>query len=150
VTLTTTNQAIYRTNRFVRNKRLALKRKPQRFRFCKVVRKINPKKPCSARRSVTLVIFRKDTTKVHCHIPGVQHNLNKNDEILIHRHRVLDLPSVHYRVLRFVDRKKNRHKLRPPIFASVLRRRSKVRLRNFLRFTNKRKTRRVRNYRVRD
>jgi hypothetical protein len=85
--------------------------------------------------------------KVHCHIPGVQHNLNKNDRILIHRHRVLDLPSVHYRIIRFVDRKKNRHKLRPPIFASVLRRRSKVRLRSFLRLTNKRKTRGLGKYR---
>jgi len=96
----TTKQSIFRVIRFVYNKRQALQGSPHRHRICEKVFKLKTKKPCSSNRSTALV-FLTSKKRVFCHIPGEKHNLRKRSKVLIHRHRVLDLPSVHYPALRF-------------------------------------------------
>jgi len=59
-----------------------------------------PKKPCSAKRKILRIKYTKNPKSVVCHVPGEGHNIKGFAEILIHGHRVKDLPGVKYRVVR--------------------------------------------------
>jgi small subunit ribosomal protein S12 len=79
-----------------------LKKNPQRKGVCTKVYKMPPKKPCSARRSVTWVLFIKGSEKkgTLCHIPGETHNLRMYSRVLVRGGRVKDLPGVRCRIVR--------------------------------------------------
>jgi small subunit ribosomal protein S12 len=102
----TLNQLISKNKRNVRKKICSrtpmLRKKPQRRGTCTKVYKMTPKKPCSARRSVAWVLFIKNYERrgALCHIPGETHNLRIYSRVLVHGHRVKDLPGVKYRVVR--------------------------------------------------
>lgn len=82
-----------------RNKRLALKSSPQRGGIVYRAYTLTPKKPCSARRAICRVDLTSNMA-TFAHIPGIGHTLRRHSKILIHGHRVNDLPGVHYRVIR--------------------------------------------------
>jgi small subunit ribosomal protein S12 len=74
---------------------------PQKKGICQRVFACAPKKPNSASRKVVSVLlaFSKKTA-VHCHIPGVQHNLQQYSTVLVRGGRAKDLPAVKYRLVR--------------------------------------------------
>lgn len=72
---------------------------PQKRGVCLKVYKMNPRKPNSARRSVVKVrLYNKK--KLIAFIPGVGHNLQRYNDILIRGGRAKDLPGIRYTVIR--------------------------------------------------
>jgi small subunit ribosomal protein S12 len=88
-----------RCGRFVKKKRLALAKCPQKRGTCVKVHIITPKKPCSARRAIARVKL-SNLIVVTCHIPGETHNLKKYSSVLVRGGRPNDLPAVKYKVIR--------------------------------------------------
>ena len=78
----------------------ALEKCPQKKGICLKVFITSPKKPNSANRKVVKVILSSNKKTTVCHIPGIQHNLQRYSTVLIRGGRVRDLPSVKYRVVR--------------------------------------------------
>jgi small subunit ribosomal protein S12 len=74
---------------------------PQKKGICRKVLSCAPKKPNSASRKVADVIlaFPKKTA-IHCHIPGIRHNLQQYSTVLVRGGRAKDLPGVKYRLVR--------------------------------------------------
>lgn len=81
-------------------KRLILEKCPQKKGICLKVFITSPKKPNSANRKVVKVVLSSNKKTTICHIPGIQHNLQRYSTVLIRGGRVRDLPSVKYRVVR--------------------------------------------------
>lgn len=73
---------------------------PQKLGIC--VRPLirTPKKPCSAKRKILKIKYRKNPKALVCHVPGERHSIRAFTEVLIHGHRVKDLPGMKYRVIR--------------------------------------------------
>lgn len=82
-----------------KSKSILLDECPQKRGVCLSVSTTTPKKPNSAQRKITRVKLSngKETT---CYIPGVGHNLQEHNVVLVRGGRVPDLPGVRYHVVR--------------------------------------------------
>jgi len=95
-------------NQLIKNKRKAKIKKyktitlghcPQKKGVCLKVFKMNPRKPNSARRSVAKIrLYNKKTLTAF--IPGVGHNIQRYNDVLVRGGRVKDLPGVRYTLIR--------------------------------------------------
>ena len=72
---------------------------PQKRGVCVNVTTTTPKKPNSALRKIARVRLSngKETT---CYIPGIGHNLQEHNVVLVRGGRVPDLPGVRYHIVR--------------------------------------------------
>ena len=72
---------------------------PQKRGVCTSVKTMTPKKPNSALRKIARVRL-STGTEVSAYIPGVGHNLQEHNVVLIRGGRVKDLPGVRYHIIR--------------------------------------------------
>ena len=72
---------------------------PQKRGVCTAVKTMTPKKPNSALRKIARVRL-SNGTEVSAYIPGVGHNLQEHNVVLIRGGRVKDLPGVRYHIIR--------------------------------------------------
>ena len=72
---------------------------PQKRGVCTSVKTMTPKKPNSALRKIARVRL-SNGTEVSAYIPGVGHNLQEHNVVLIRGGRVRDLPGVRYHIIR--------------------------------------------------
>ena len=72
---------------------------PQKRGVCTSVKTMTPKKPKSALRKIARVRL-SNGTEVSAYIPGVGHNLQEHNVVLIRGGRVKDLPGVRYHIIR--------------------------------------------------
>jgi small subunit ribosomal protein S12 len=97
----TINQLVkYKRKRKIKkSKAVGLGGCPQKKGVCLKVFKLNPRKPNSARRSVAKIrLYNKK--KLTAFIPGIGHNLNKFNDVLVRGGRVKDLPGIRYTLIR--------------------------------------------------
>jgi len=95
-------------NQLVKNKRSKKSKKyktitlghcPQKKGVCLKIFKMNPRKPNSARRSVAKIrLYNKKTLTAF--IPGVGHNLQRFNDVLVRGGRAKDLPGIRYTLIR--------------------------------------------------
>jgi len=72
---------------------------PQKRGVCLKVYKMTPRKPNSARRSVVKVrLYNKK--RLIAFIPGIGHNLQKYNDVLVRGGRARDLPGIRYTIIR--------------------------------------------------
>jgi small subunit ribosomal protein S12 len=72
---------------------------PQKRGVCLKVFKMSPRKPNSARRSVVKIsLYNK--RRLIAFIPGMGHNLQKFNDVLIRGGRAKDLPGIRYTLIR--------------------------------------------------
>ena len=97
----TVNQLVRksRTRQTVKSQSILLDECPQKRGVCLTVTTTTPKKPNSALRKICRVRLSngKETT---CYIPGIGHNLQEHNVVLVRGGRVPDLPGVRYHVIR--------------------------------------------------
>jgi small subunit ribosomal protein S12 len=95
-------------NQLVRKGRKKVKRKskspvlescPQRRGVCLQVKTQTPKKPNSALRKIARVRLT-NGKEITAYIPGVGHNLQEHNIVLVRGGRVCDLPGVRYHIVR--------------------------------------------------
>ena len=95
-------------NQLVRKGRKKAKRKsksavlgncPQKRGVCLQVKTMTPKKPNSALRKVARVRLT-NGKEITAYIPGICHNLQEHNIVLVRGGRVRDLPGVRYHVIR--------------------------------------------------
>ena len=114
----TINQLVRKGRKKVSKRRRSpgLERCPQKKGVCLQVKTMTPKKPNSALRKIARIRLStgKETT---VYIPGVGHNLQEHNIVLIRGGRVHDLPGVRYHIIRgtqdsagVADRKRSRSK----------------------------------------
>lgn len=72
---------------------------PQKRGVCTAIRTATPKKPNSALRKIARVRL-SNGIEATCYIPGVGHNLQEHNVVLIRGGRVKDLPGVRYHIIR--------------------------------------------------
>ncbi|MEM7233875.1 MAG: 30S ribosomal protein S12 [Planctomycetota bacterium] len=72
---------------------------PQKRGVCLQVKTMTPKKPNSALRKVARVRL-SNGKEITAYIPGVGHNLQEHNVVLVRGGRVRDLPGVRYKVVR--------------------------------------------------
>ena len=101
--MSTNNQSLKSKNKkfrkYHKNRVPALRGCPQKRGVCLNIFKEKPKKPNSAKRSITKV--RLSTRKtIRVQIPGEKHKLMKFNRVLIRGGRTRDLPGVRYRIIR--------------------------------------------------
>ena len=72
---------------------------PQKRGVYTSVKTMTPKKPNSALRKIARVRL-SNGTEVSAYIPGVGHNLQEHNVVLIRGGRVKDLPGVRYHIIR--------------------------------------------------
>ena len=72
---------------------------PQKRGVCTSVKTMTPTKPNSALRKIARVRL-SNGTEVSAYIPGVGHNLQEHNVVLIRGGRVKDLPGVRYHIIR--------------------------------------------------
>ena len=72
---------------------------PQKQGVCLLVKTMTPKKPNSALRKVARVRLT-NGKEITAYIPGVGHNLQEHNIVLVRGGRVRDLPGVRYHVIR--------------------------------------------------
>jgi small subunit ribosomal protein S12 len=110
-----------RKPRRYKNKRLDLRRCPQKKGICVKAFYMTPRKPNSALRKVAFVLFRRWKWKVLVYVPGEyegdKHPLQKYAVVLIRGGRVKDLPGMKYTIIcgkfdlrRIADRRNARSK----------------------------------------
>ncbi len=97
----TVNQLVRkgRVQQVDKSKSILLNGCPQKRGVCLSVTTTTPKKPNSALRKICRVRLSngKETT---CYIPGIGHNLQEHNVVLVRGGRVPDLPGVRYHVIR--------------------------------------------------
>ncbi len=88
-----------RKSEAVKSKSILLDECPQKRGVCLSVSTTTPKKPNSALRKIARVRLsnKKETT---VYIPGIGHNLQEHNVVLVRGGRVPDLPGVRYHVVR--------------------------------------------------
>jgi len=95
-------------NQLVRKGRNKVKRKskspvlqacPQKRGVCLQVKTQTPKKPNSALRKIARVRLQSGR-EITAYIPGVGHNLQEHNIVLVRGGRVRDLPGVRYHIIR--------------------------------------------------
>ncbi len=72
---------------------------PQKRGVCTSVKTMTPKKPNSALRKIARVRL-SNGIEVTAYIPGVGHNLQEHNVVLIRGGRIKDLPGVRYHIVR--------------------------------------------------
>ena len=72
---------------------------PQKRGVCTAVKIMTPKKPNSALRKIARVRLT-NAIEVTAYIPGIGHNLQEHNVVLIRGGRVKDLPGVRYHIIR--------------------------------------------------
>ena len=72
---------------------------PQKRGVCVTVTTTTPKKPNSALRKIAKVKL-SNGSEGTCYIPGVGHNLQEHNTVLVRGGRVKDLPGVRYHIIR--------------------------------------------------
>ena len=72
---------------------------PQKRGVCTSVKTMTPKKPNSALRKLARVRLT-NGIEVSAYIPGIGHNLQEHNVVLIRGGRVKDLPGVRYHIIR--------------------------------------------------
>jgi small subunit ribosomal protein S12 len=82
-----------------KSRRLALKKCPQKRATCLKVTTMTPRKPNSAIRKVSRVLFC-NLKREYAYIPGIGHRLQKHATVLIRGGRVKDLPGMKYTIIR--------------------------------------------------
>jgi small subunit ribosomal protein S12 len=88
-----------RLKKFRSSKTVTLGGCPQKKGVCLKVFKMNPRKPNSARRSVAKIrLYNKK--KLIAFIPGVGHNVQRYNDVLVRGGRAKDLPGVRYTLIR--------------------------------------------------
>ena len=97
----TINQLIRKGRKKTRRKSKApvLDQCPQPRGVCLQVKTMTPKKPNSALRKVARVRLT-NGKEITAYIPGVGHNLQEHNIVLVRGGRVRDLPGVRYKVIR--------------------------------------------------
>ena len=97
----TINQLVKRPRQKVPNKtkRPDLTGCPQKRGVCLYVTTRTPKKPNSALRKVARVRL-SNGREITAYIPGVGHNLQEHNIVLVRGGRVRDLPGVRYHIVR--------------------------------------------------
>ena len=97
----TINQLIRKGRKKVVKKKKApvLESCPQKKGVCLQVKTATPKKPNSALRKIARVRL-SNGKEVTAYIPGVGHNLQEHNIVLIRGGRVRDLPGVRYHIIR--------------------------------------------------
>ncbi|NLY42832.1 MAG: 30S ribosomal protein S12 [Clostridiaceae bacterium] len=80
-------------------KRVTDQSAPQKRGVCTVVKTMTPKKPNSALRKIARVRLT-NGIEVSAYIPGIGHNLQEHNVVLIRGGRVKDLPGVRYHIIR--------------------------------------------------
>lgn len=114
----TINQLIRKGRKKIRtrSKSPVLEGCPQKRGVCLQVKTMTPKKPNSALRKVARVRLT-NGKEVTAYIPGVGHNLQEHNIVLVRGGRVRDLPGVRYKIVRgsldtqgVEDRKQGRSK----------------------------------------
>ena len=88
-----------RSNKIKKFKAVTLGGCPQKKGVCLKVYKMTPRKPNSARRSVVKVrLYNKK--RLIAFIPGIGHNLQKYNDVLVRGGRARDLPGIRYTIIR--------------------------------------------------
>ena len=88
-----------RSNKIKKFKAVTLGGCPQKKGVCVIVFKLTPRKPNSAKRSVVKVrLYNKK--KLIAFIPGIGHNLQKFNDVLVRGGRCKDLPGIKYTIIR--------------------------------------------------
>lgn len=114
----TINQLVRKGRQQVRRKSKSpvLEACPQKRGVCLQVKTMTPKKPNSALRKIARVRLT-NGKEITAYIPGVGHNLQEHNIVLVRGGRVRDLPGVRYHVIRGTldtqgveDRKQSRSK----------------------------------------
>jgi small subunit ribosomal protein S12 len=82
-----------------KNKTPGLMKCPQRKGSCVQILIKTPRKPSSGKRKVARVQLRNEKT-INCHIPGIEHSLQKYSTVLVRGCRVRDIPAMKYRIIR--------------------------------------------------
>ena len=97
----TINQLVRKGRKAVRKKSKspALDGCPQRRGVCLQVKTMTPKKPNSALRKIARVRLT-NGKEITAYIPGVGHNLQEHNIVLVRGGRVRDLPGVRYHIIR--------------------------------------------------
>ena len=97
----TINQLVRKGRNKVRSKSKApvLEQCPQKRGVCLQVKTMTPKKPNSALRKVARVRLT-NGKEITAYIPGVGHNLQEHNIVLVRGGRVRDLPGVRYKIVR--------------------------------------------------
>ena len=95
-------------NQLVRKGRKKVRRKskspvldacPQKRGVCLQVKTMTPKKPNSALRKIARVRLT-NGKEITAYIPGIGHNLQEHNIVLVRGGRVRDLPGVRYHIIR--------------------------------------------------
>lgn len=89
-----------RRPKYRRTRRLDLAGAPQVKAVCIRFDIHKPKKPNSARRKVIKIHINKNHRKTFCYIPGIGHNLQRYNRILVRGGRRRDLPGSKYSAVR--------------------------------------------------
>lgn len=72
---------------------------PQKRGVCLKVLKAAPRKPNSAKRSIAKIrLYTK--RRLTAFIPGIGHNLQRYNDVLVRGGRARDLPGIHYTLIR--------------------------------------------------
>ena len=97
----TINQLVRKGRKKVKKKSKApvLEACPQKRGVCLQVKTMTPKKPNSALRKVARVRL-SNGKEITAYIPGVGHNLQEHNIVLVRGGRVRDLPGVRYHIVR--------------------------------------------------
>ncbi|MBN1443266.1 MAG: 30S ribosomal protein S12 [Planctomycetes bacterium] len=97
----TINQLVRKGRKKVRKKSKSpvLAGCPQRRGVCLQVKTMTPKKPNSALRKIARVRLT-NGKEITAYIPGVGHNLQEHNIVLVRGGRVRDLPGVRYHIIR--------------------------------------------------
>jgi len=83
----------------VKSKSALLDRCPQKRAVCTSVTTTTPKKPNSALRKIARVRM-SNGNEATVYIPGIGHNLQEHNVVLVRGGRVPDLPGVRYHIVR--------------------------------------------------
>ena len=89
-----------RKPKFRRTRRLDLQGAPQKRAFCLRLEIQKPKKPNSARRKIARIHISSTGKMTFCYLPGIGHNLQKFNRVLIRGGRRRDLPGSKYSAIR--------------------------------------------------
>ena len=97
----TINQLVRKGRKKILKKKKApvLESCPQKKGVCLQVKTATPKKPNSALRKIARVRL-SNGKEITAYIPGIGHNLQEHNIVLVRGGRVRDLPGVRYHIIR--------------------------------------------------
>jgi small subunit ribosomal protein S12 len=92
----------FRKKRYLKDRRRALAKCPQKKGVCVKILTVTPKKPNSALRKIVKVKL-SNKKLIFAHIPGIGHNLQKYSVVIVRGGPVKDLPGMRYRLVRGLE-----------------------------------------------